>query len=407
MKRLARWLLTVLAVLAPLAAAFGQGALLQGGPTTPGHVPQYASQGTSQAVVIDGGGAGGGAVGVNPGEFGLTARGTGTPPYVGQGTGPFGTNWCDYDAPTNNATGYHYLCFSANSNQVSPAGGVIAYGAGGTAAQLPLSLVLNGVTYQFPFSGGGGGGSTGYPPRYISGFQTVYNTATTIDFGVGNCRDSLNAVNINLLSGQTKILNLPWVAGTNQGGLQQGLTFSAGTFYYLFAIYRGDTAIADYFISDNYSAPTLPASYTNFCRFGAVLTELVTAQVRRFVQDVSTNTWWLTTAALTTQAVNITPLLLSTQVPPIQGVQGIFNASAFSLTTNYGVCIRPGFSPCVSTNQDGYTVASSVSGTNSGVQIRVPVNSSRQISVVGCPASDGCSAAGVLQIWLLGWQDNF
>lgn len=266
-------------------------------------------------------------------------------------------------------------------------------------------LCADGTSGRFKDCGGTSGFR--FPPRYISGFQTVYATTTTISFGVGSCRDSTDSVNIFVSSGQTKNLNAPWVAGTGNGGLQSGLTFSNGTFYYLFAIFRSDTGGTDYFVSNTDTAPTLPGSYTYFCRFGAILTDLTFAQVRPFVHDVSNNDWWLTTSDLITQAINTTPLLLTTKVPPIQGIKGIFNASAFSLTTNYGVCIRPGFSPCVSTNQDGYTVASSVSGTNSGVQIRVPVNSSRQISVVGCPGTDGCSTNGVLQIFLLGWQDNF
>lgn len=128
------------------APAFGQGAVLQGGPWQPGHVSQYVGQGSAQAVLQDGGGAGGGAVGANPSEIGITARGSGTPPYAGQGSGPFGTTLCDYDAPVNNPAGYHFLCFSANAQ----GGGLIAYGAGGIAAPLPLQFNVNGTFYPFP-----------------------------------------------------------------------------------------------------------------------------------------------------------------------------------------------------------------------------------------------------------------
>ncbi|SDD95261.1 hypothetical protein SAMN05216337_1017140 [Bradyrhizobium brasilense] len=131
------------------AAAFGQGSVLQSGPRTPGHMPQYVGSG-SQAVIMDGGPAAGGAIGVNPSELGLTARGTGTAPYANAGTGPFGTNACDYDAPTNNATGFHYLCWSPNAQ----GGGLIAYGAGGTATPLPFQFMVNGQTFVFPAAGG-------------------------------------------------------------------------------------------------------------------------------------------------------------------------------------------------------------------------------------------------------------
>lgn len=147
----ARALVSLLFAVAIPACAWGQGAILQGGPWTPGHVPQYVGQGSSQAVVQDGGGARGGAVGVNPSELGITARGTGTAPYAGQGTGPLGTNVCDYDAPTTNATGYHYLCLSPNAQ----GGGLLAYGASFPATALPFKFNINGTAYTFPFVTGG------------------------------------------------------------------------------------------------------------------------------------------------------------------------------------------------------------------------------------------------------------
>lgn len=131
--------------------AFGQSTLLQGGPVTAGHAPMYTKSGSGQQpVVVDSGPAGGGANSVGLSELGVTARGTGTPPYAQQGTGPGGTNICDYDAPITNATGYHFLCFSANAQ----GGGLIDYGKGGTATALPLHVIVNGVT--IPISAGSG-----------------------------------------------------------------------------------------------------------------------------------------------------------------------------------------------------------------------------------------------------------
>ena len=134
--------LILLGAMAPVAA-FGQGALLQAGPTTQGHAPAYANQGGSgsQAVVLDSGPAGGGGPGLGLGELNLTARGTGAAPYVGQGTGPLGTIFCIQDAPTTNSAGYHYLCFSANVSS----GGLISYGAGGVASPQTLNFNINGT----------------------------------------------------------------------------------------------------------------------------------------------------------------------------------------------------------------------------------------------------------------------
>src|SRR5271156_1079474 len=106
LKRIALFALLVLELSPSLA--FAQSGVLQGGAWTSGHAPMYVGSGTAQTVVQDSGSAGGGLPGVGLSELLLAARGTGTAPYSGQGTGPFGTNACDYDAPTNNATGYHF-----------------------------------------------------------------------------------------------------------------------------------------------------------------------------------------------------------------------------------------------------------------------------------------------------------
>jgi hypothetical protein len=126
------------------AAALAQGALLQAGPTTQGHAPSYANQGQtgSQAVVQDSGPAGGGGAGLGISELNLTARGTGTAPFIGQGTGPNGEIFCILDAPSNTAGGYHYLCFSANVSS----GGLISYGAQGAATPQALNFLINGTS---------------------------------------------------------------------------------------------------------------------------------------------------------------------------------------------------------------------------------------------------------------------
>jgi hypothetical protein len=163
--------LIVLAALLWSGAAFGQAALQQGGPWTPGHVPQYSGTGTRQPIVQDGGGAGGGAIGVNPSELGLTIRSqTNTYPASNIGNGPSSTNFCDYDAPINNSSGYHYFCLSPNAQ----GGGLIAYGASGTAAQLPLKFIVNGTSYSFPFATGGIVG----PNTTVVGDIAIWNNVT-------------------------------------------------------------------------------------------------------------------------------------------------------------------------------------------------------------------------------------
>lgn len=166
-----RWIAAALLLLA--GPALAQTSLLQGGQWNSGHVPLYSSPGGSQPVVQDSGTAAGGGPGVGLSELGLTVRGTGTAPYANAGTGPFFTNLCDYDAPTTNPTGYHYLCLSPNAQ----GGGLIVYGAAGGASNLPLTFNVNGTSYAFPFVVGGIVG----PGTTVSGDVACWNnTAGTL-----------------------------------------------------------------------------------------------------------------------------------------------------------------------------------------------------------------------------------
>jgi hypothetical protein len=120
--------------------------ILQSGPIAPGRTPMYVGiVGQSQAVLQDSGPASGGDVGVGLSELGLTVQGTGTPPYANAGSGPYGANLCDYDAPITNPTGYHYICLSPNSL----GGESVVAGFGGTATPLPLQFIVNGVIVPF------------------------------------------------------------------------------------------------------------------------------------------------------------------------------------------------------------------------------------------------------------------
>jgi hypothetical protein len=122
-------------------AAFAQTAILQGGPWQPGHLSAYTIS-NSQPVMIDSGPASGGAIGTGVSELAISARGTGLPPYIGQGTGPFGSVACLYDGPITSSAGYHWLCFSANATGNV---GLISFGASGGAASIALNWNINGV----------------------------------------------------------------------------------------------------------------------------------------------------------------------------------------------------------------------------------------------------------------------
>ena len=179
--------------------ALAQVAPLQAGPWTSGHAAMYGGNGGAQPIVQDAGPAGGGSTGSGISEIGVTKRNPGgaTPPYAGGGTGPYGTSACIYDAPITNTTGYHYICFDPNAQ----GGPLIATGYGGAATALPLTFIVNGSTYQFPFTTSGVIG----PGTTVVGDLAVWNnTAGTLLKDVAN----LPLANMPLIGAGTFLANI-------------------------------------------------------------------------------------------------------------------------------------------------------------------------------------------------------
>lgn len=141
---MSRLLIILLALFLP-TQAFSQATVLQGGSWTAGRVPMYsASGGGSQPTVQQSAPASGGAQSIS--ELSLIARGTGTAPFVGQGTGFLGSIACLYDGPTTGA--YHQLCLSPDA---TGGFGLLSYNAFGGASNLPFKMNINGTTLEFPF----------------------------------------------------------------------------------------------------------------------------------------------------------------------------------------------------------------------------------------------------------------
>lgn len=139
MRLFARWLALLVLILA--SPALAQSVPLQGGPWAAGHAPMYSVSGGTQPIIQDSGTAAGGALGSGLNELGLTVRSSGTAPFANAGTGPNHENLCDYDAPTTNATGGHYVCLSPNAQ----GGALISTGTFGTATPQPLQFMINGA----------------------------------------------------------------------------------------------------------------------------------------------------------------------------------------------------------------------------------------------------------------------
>jgi hypothetical protein len=183
-----RWLVVIFALLAPVPA-LAQGAVEQGGTWTQGHAPMYVGNGSfGNAVIQDSGPAGGGGVGIGMSEGLYVAQGTGAAPFSGQGTGPLGTNVCDYDAPITNPTGFHYLCFSPN---ILGNFGAIVYGNNGLATAQPLVFNVDGVQ-QFSLSAAGINFTA---PILFNGLLPVGGGAQTL------CESAAGVLSFNCASG--------------------------------------------------------------------------------------------------------------------------------------------------------------------------------------------------------------
>jgi hypothetical protein len=186
MRNALRLIALILASCLGSGQALPQASLLQAGPTTQNHIVQYSSGWGMQPTVNDAGGSGGGQAGTNPSELGITSVSPiGAYPVTSGGNGPNGEHGCFYDAPTTNATGYHYLCVDPNA----AGGGFLSYGAGGSASPLPLIFRINGTNYNLanstlPTLGTGVTTALAQPINAAGGFVTYSGALGTPTQGV-------------------------------------------------------------------------------------------------------------------------------------------------------------------------------------------------------------------------------
>lgn len=161
----------VLAFLLALASlpSLAQGTMQQVGPVVQRHLPSV----------------------VQNGMYGDSGYASGFGPNNGVGTGiseqllinpsapsgPFGTNWCDYDNPVTNPAGYHYFCEGIGANGAA----LIAIGAGGVASPASFSINLNGTIYPFPGPGTGNVIGPVSPP--VAGDLALWNGGLSLKDG--------------------------------------------------------------------------------------------------------------------------------------------------------------------------------------------------------------------------------
>lgn len=160
------------------------------------HIPHHAGMWTAQGVLQDAGPKTGG--GPNVGISDLPIVGTGTP-------------LCIYDAPVTNSLGYHYLCLGSNDGNK----GLISFGAGGTAAQIPFELCSNGSCFEFPFTVGSG--VMGSPPTAVNDVTCFNNTVGTLIKSCGGITGAAGTLTATATVSAAQY-NLTTIPFANRGG---------------------------------------------------------------------------------------------------------------------------------------------------------------------------------------------
>lgn len=126
-------------------------------------------------------------------------------------------------------------------------------------------IVLNP---QYPYQKGNNVSQNSLVPIVANNGSDANND---IDFGVFTFPFS-DGSGFALTTAMTKSLDVNWVAGTNQGGLDTGAKAS-NTWYHFYGIYNPTSNLPDFLFSLSATAPTLPSGYTKSKRLGAFLTD--------------------------------------------------------------------------------------------------------------------------------------
>lgn len=108
-------------------------------------------------------------------------------------------------------------------------------------------------------------------------------TATHLNIGAGNCRDSTNSINIQLVAPLTKRLDQVFAAGTGNGMRDTAPAVAANQTWHIFVIYNPTTKAVDVLASQSANAPTLPAGFTFFRRIWAIMLD-AGAAIRQYIQ---------------------------------------------------------------------------------------------------------------------------
>jgi hypothetical protein len=393
---------------ASVAVVVGAG----GVPNAAGFNPGNDGGNTSVGALCSAFGGAGGRAGNNltVGQGGLGGSGGVGDFVVAGGNGQAGANTASYISNFVMGTGGGSFFAPGVYTSSTVLNGIAAtgVGGGGSGAEIPNSTS----------TGSGGAGKSGIviitefgftanvtPPgsvvlrSYLAGL-TLSTAGSSATFGVaaGVAADSTNAVMMALASAYTKT-TAAWAVGSGNGSLDTG-AIAGSAWYHVFLIRRPDTGAVDILTSLSATAPTLPASYTQFRRIGSMAT--ASSQWTAFTQNGDEFLWKTPVTNYSSGASSATAILFGLSVPPGVNVLARLSAQQVYVSASTGTVIyAPDTGTQVENSPVGYAHLFTTSAeTVSQLTMDVRTDTSARVGIV----SNGAGA----NIWVIlyGWFDR-
>ena len=235
---------------------------------------------------------------------------------------------------------------------------------------------------------------------YLAGLtMSTAGGSATFSVAAGNATDSTNVDMMALASSISKTTGA-WAVGSGNGALDSG-SIAASTWYHVYLIKRTDTGVVDVLVSLSPSAPTMPASYTERRRIGAMMTDgssfwLLFHQLGdEFLWDVTIND---------VNVVNLgtTSTLYPLTVPPGVQVNAMVRVSLTSGTAGTVVLVTSPNASAEAINSvpGNATLTNANTTTSARMTMNIRTSTSAQIRAVASAAST------TFQVATFGWIDR-
>ena len=240
------------------------------------------------------------------------------------------------------------------------------------------------------------------PRAYLAGMTLSNDSGTPnsiLDIAPGQATDSTNAFTINLPTTITKSTGALWLAGNGNGGMGNGLTIAATTWYHVFAIING--GLVDCYFDTSFTAANKPSNTTAFRRIGAILTD-GSGNVEPFIQNGDEFVWKTPSVDQSGVFPGVTQSLYAIRVPVGIEVMASFRGTASNAANSSVSFYSPNQSTeTIATQAPGSSliVVVGLSGNAAAGQFRILTNLAAQIAAV---ASDG---GLLISIMTDGWTD--